>query len=530
MKKMEKTKTILVSWVGNKDVQAAIDRTRHDNQQAASMGEYGPLRTLTDDRYFDILYLLYTDDKENRLTESEALRRWVLKGSKNRAIQIELVRTSVKDPTDHTEIFTALGTFLKPLREKYPKDDFTFHLTPGTSAMHAVMLSVSKDSFNSEAVRTVEKKYANAENKQIFTVHFPLKQCEDNKPFLAISLEEQRLLFGRVASAHSVNVLILGETGVGKSEIANQVHKTSLRKGAFVPINCAGLTQSIVESELFGHKKGAYTGADADKKGVFEQANGGTLFLDEVGELPLSVQAKLLRVIETGMVRPLGSEKEQKIDVRLICATNKNLVEEMAKQGTFRQDLYYRIAGYEVLMKPFREYKNEDKESIVTTFIEEANKKLANRSVPVRLEEGGEAMRLLCQHNWPGNLRQLKSVLFRLCLLEDGYILRASGIAKYLETQSQPASKMTDSTAITICAKYTNHAIEERLSLTSMLHKVKHQAIEQAMAISKNKKTAAAKLLGIDIQKLNYDLKKRDLELEEMERNNKNSQIQNTNK
>ncbi|MDP1735670.1 MAG: sigma-54 dependent transcriptional regulator [Sulfuritalea sp.] len=215
----------------------------------------------------------------------------------------------------------------------------------------------------------------------------------------------------RIAPTPST-VLIHGESGTGKELAARALHRMSLRaEGPFVPINCAAIAEDLIESELFGHVKGAFTGAAAGREGLFYYASGGTLFLDEISELPLPLQAKLLRVLEERKVRPVGSEQEVPVDVRVVAATNRNLAEEIAA-GRFRRDLYYRLQVVEVVLPPLRE-RIEDLPDLVDYFIGQ----LAARLGVAELAHDEAALARLARYSWPGNVRELKNLIERSLIL-----------------------------------------------------------------------------------------------------------------
>jgi transcriptional regulator with PAS, ATPase and Fis domain len=218
-----------------------------------------------------------------------------------------------------------------------------------------------------------------------------------------------------------INVLIVGETGVGKEILAEEIHRASNRaRGPFVRLNCAALSESLLESELFGYERGAFTGAVAAKQGLLETAAGGTVFLDEVGEMPLSIQAKLLRVIEERVVLPVGGLKPRAIDVRFIAATHRDLLEEIDR-GAFREDLFYRLDGISMTVPPLRE-RIDEIAGLARLFIARLWCTLDRQHMPPRLSI--EALRMLEQHPWPGNVRELKNVIERAVLLcDDGAVI-----------------------------------------------------------------------------------------------------------
>ncbi len=217
---------------------------------------------------------------------------------------------------------------------------------------------------------------------------------------------------------HNTTVLITGESGTGKELIARGIHFYSERAdGRLVPVNCGGIPENLLESEMFGYKKGAFTGADRDKAGLFEAAEGGTLFLDEIGELPLSLQVKLLRVLQESEVRPVGDPKTHKVDVRVITATAKNLETEMQK-GTFREDLFYRLNVMQIHLPSLRE-RTEDIPALCRLFIERFNGELKKNIASIT----PAAMSLIMKHPWPGNVRELENVIQRAVVLAEQDVL-----------------------------------------------------------------------------------------------------------
>ena len=225
----------------------------------------------------------------------------------------------------------------------------------------------------------------------------------------------------QVASA-TTTVLLLGETGTGKEKVAQTLHHLSPRREKpFIKVNCGALPANLIESELFGHMKGAFTGAQASRKGRFELADGGTLFLDEIGELPLDLQPKLLRALQEREIEPLGSEKPRKVDVRLLAATNRDLEREVA-EGRFRSDLYYRLSVFPIRLPPLRE-RPEDVRALAERFLERFARE--NRRPGLRL--GGETLERLEAYPWPGNVRELFNVLERSAILSAGRELELVG-------------------------------------------------------------------------------------------------------
>lgn len=231
----------------------------------------------------------------------------------------------------------------------------------------------------------------------------------DSKPILKVLRLVQKV------EKSNLITLITGESGTGKEVIAASIHYNSARaKKAFVPVNMAAIPVDLIESELFGHEKGAFTGADYKRIGKFEEANEGTIFLDEIGEMPLDLQSKLLRVLQDSKISRVGSNKEIKLDIRVVAATNKDLAQRV-KEGKFRDDLMYRLQGFLIHLPPLREREN-DVIILAKNFLEDFCK--TNR-IPVKSITPGAASRLM-GHDWPGNVRELKSVIERAALLSDG--------------------------------------------------------------------------------------------------------------
>jgi DNA-binding NtrC family response regulator len=237
----------------------------------------------------------------------------------------------------------------------------------------------------------------------------------------AIMLEVYKLV-ARVA-ASTATVLVEGESGTGKELVARAIHTHSPRARApFVPVNCTALTESLLESELFGHARGAFTGAVTSKRGLFETANGGTLFLDEIGDMGPKMQAQLLRTLQDGEVRPVGGSESIRVDVRIVCATNKDLDEEV-KAGTFREDLYFRINVVTVRLPPLRE-RREDIPILVAHFLN----KLARRERREPATLSPEALRLLTAYGWPGNVRELENAIERAVAVAKGNVVLPSDL------------------------------------------------------------------------------------------------------
>lgn len=224
-----------------------------------------------------------------------------------------------------------------------------------------------------------------------------------------------------------MNVLINGESGVGKESFSKIIHNLSSRKHApFIAVNCGAIPEGTIDSELFGHEKGSFTGATDKRKGYFETVNGGTIFLDEVGELPLGTQARLLRILENGEFIKVGSSQVQKTDVRVVAATNRDLLER-ARQGKFREDLYYRLATV-----PIRVPKLSERKDDIYLLFRKFSMDFAETHRSQMIELTPEAQKILTDYSWPGNVRQLKNITEQICVLENGPFVDAETLLKYL--------------------------------------------------------------------------------------------------
>jgi two-component system response regulator HydG len=286
----------------------------------------------------------------------------------------------------------------------------------------------------------------------------------------------------RRLAPHVRTALITGDTGTGKELVARALHKLGPRAAKrFVTVNCSAVVETLFESELFGHVRGAFTGATDHKAGLFETADGGTLFLDEVGELPPAVQAKLLRVLEEGEVQRVGSLEPRKIDVRLIAATNRDLLAEVAA-GRFRSDLYYRLNIVEVKLPPLRE-RREDIPYLTATFVRSFSQRFSKPLVG--LTPGAE--RILADGSWDGNVRQLRNVIERACILSEGDFV----------TESDLAGSMIEARPAAAAAAPSAGATAARADGTAPLVEVEREHIVRTLQQVRGNKAVAARLLGI---------------------------------
>ena len=288
----------------------------------------------------------------------------------------------------------------------------------------------------------------------------------------------------KLVAPTDMTVIILGETGTGKEVAARMIHNSSPRKDQpFVPVDCGALPQELAASELFGHVKGAFTGATSDKIGSFELANGGTLFLDEIGNLSYENQVKLLRVLQERVIRKVGSEKDQAIDVRILVATNNDLLKAI-EQGRFRTDIYYRINEVKIHLLPLRE-KKEELDEFIDYFIEKANRDLKKSVVSL----SSEARNKIHQYPWPGNLRELENAIKHALLFTDSNKITAVSLPEEVLHPSPTIMEKLNG--------FSQHSSTSYL-LKEATEKAEKEVIIKALEAVRNNKSKAAELLGID--------------------------------
>ena len=293
-------------------------------------------------------------------------------------------------------------------------------------------------------------------------------------------------LIGKVAD-YRTTVLIQGESGTGKELVARALHRQSPRRDKpFVAINCGAIPDTLMESEMFGHKRGAFTDAHADKPGIFQEAHGGSLFLDEIGELTMPLQVKLLRVLQESVVRPVGANKDLTVDVRVIAASVRDLAKEVS-EGRFREDLFYRLNVLQIVVPPLRE-RVEDISLLIDHFIARNNDRLGThiRGIDAR------AKKMLLDYAWPGNVRELENLIERAVVLTEGDVLMPEDIPDRLHEPEDALQSVLSSGELSI--KKASRAIEEAL-------------IKKALEKTRGNRTAAARLLEISHRALLYKIK-----------------------
>jgi len=328
-----------------------------------------------------------------------------------------------------------------------------------------------------------------------FKPQMTVEEHQDSIVGKSVAMQQVFKMIGRVAHSDAP-VMITGESGTGKELVARAMHHYSGRSAkSFIAINCAAIPEQLLESELFGHEKGSFTGATGTRVGRFEQSNGGTLFLDEIGDMPLALQSKILRVLQDGEFSRVGGNDVLKTDVRIIAATNKNLEQEVGKK-TFREDLFYRLNVVRVQLPPLRQ-RTEDIRLLAEYFLQ----KVATKKLLPRLQISEEAMRVLEGYSWPGNVRELENAIQRACVLSTSDLLTPKDIPLGYEPSG---SSSTETTAGGVPAEMTTEgAIEVLLKAAQvdpdvqLLPWLEREFTLYAMKATKGNQVRAAKLLGI---------------------------------
>ena len=378
--------------------------------------------------------------------------------------------------------------FLEKAISSYPEKTYIMMSAYGTieTALQAIKKGaydyISKPFKTDEVLLTLkkaeERERLKEENVRLKTQIRRIEQKYSFGNIIARS-ESMAKVFDLVQTVadHKTTILITGESGTGKELIAKAIHTNSSRSSApLVSINCGGIPQNLLESELFGYKKGAFTDALKDKPGHFEEADGGTLFLDEIGELPLPLQVKLLRVLQEEEITPLGGVGSQKVDVRIIAATARDLAEEV-REGRFREDLFYRINVLPIHLPPLRERRG-DIPLLVGYFIDLFNKRIRKNIEGL----SSEAMPLLMEHLWPGNVRELENVIERAVLLAKGNWITPQELPSVIAEQREIPPGL---------------APEDALSIKKASRQLERHLIQKALKITDGNRTRAAKILEI---------------------------------
>jgi DNA-binding NtrC family response regulator len=486
------TSKVLVAWVGLTDLRAPTEESE--------VG-VGPVAQAVEADHYDEIVLL----SDHPRAQVDPYVGW-LAARAPCAIRVEHVKLS--GPTQFGEIYQAARDVLEKVAAQYADGlDLVLHLSPGTPAMAAVWIILAKTRFPAKLIES-------SRQHGIRTASVPFDISADFLPDLLRRPDEELerlsaglppeapefgdivhrgdamkrvILRARRVAPRSVSILIEGETGTGKELLSRAIHRASPRRGRpFVAVNCGAIPAELIESELFGHEKGAFTGATAQRKGHFQQADGGTLFLDEIGELPKPAQVKLLRALQEGEVVPIGSSRPVKVDVRLIAATNRSLVEDVAT-GQFREDLFHRVAVAVLRLPPLRE-RREDLPLLIDHLLDQVNREGTEQPGYVQKKLSAGARNLLLAHDWPGNVRELLNTLRRACLWSTGSTLTTEDIRDAL----LPAAVHGRSGDGVL-----NRPLGEGLDLSDILASVARHYLRRALDEAHGNKTRAAQLVGL---------------------------------
>lgn len=482
---------VLLAWIGKADLKAASgDLTVGD----------GPIAQALTARAFDHAVLLSDHRAEDEVTR---FTRWL--AGKTKASLVVRQQT-LSSPTNHADIYRAVTAEIpRVLEEHGSRTKLTFHLSPGTPAMAAIWIIVAKTRF--EAALIESSKEAGVRDVEVpfeLAAEFipeVIRRADEDLERVSQGLRPEEPKFGdilhrseamkrlvrraRQAAPYAAPILIEGESGTGKELLAAAIHEESPRKGKpFVPVNCGAIPKDLVESEFFGHTKGAFTGAAATHDGYFKQADQGTLFLDEVGELPLDAQVKLLRALQQKKVRPIGGKEDLSVDVRVIAATNRDLLEEV-RAGRFREDLYYRLAVLVLKVPPLRE-REGDIGPLLDWLLGKLNAEMAAQSGGAQKKLSAGAKNVLLRHPWPGNVRELEATLLRAFVWSKGPVIdEAEAREAIAGSPTAPAEAIL------------GRPLGEGFDLEAVIGEVARHYLTRAMREAEGSTTKAAPLVGL---------------------------------
>lgn len=484
---------VLVSWIGNADLRAS-------REGGGGEGGSGPVAQALATGAYEAAYLL---------TNYEAgavggYYRWLEARANGTAVH--RVTAPLTGPTEFGEIYTtAVRTCEQVLAAEGSGAALTFHLSPGTPAMAAVWIILAKTRFpaaliessREHGVRTASVPFDISADFLPDLLRRPDRELERLSAGLPPAAAEfdaivhrgpvmrRVILRARRVAPRSVPVLLEGETGTGKELMARAIHQASPRRERpFVAVNCGALPLDLVEAELFGHERGAFTGAHRARPGYFAAADSGTLFLDEIGELPAAAQVKLLRVLQEGTVVRVGADQPSAVDVRVIAATNRTLTDEVTA-GRFREDLFYRLAVAVLKLPPLRE-RAGDVGLLADRLLAQINAESAHEPGYVDKELSAAARNLLLRHPWPGNVRELLNTLRRAAIWSSGPVITEDDLRDALLPAARDDGR-----------QILGRTLGNGFSLPQLLADVARHYLARAMEEAANNKTQAAKLVGL---------------------------------
>lgn len=483
-------KRILYSWIGLTDLRASEGRTN---------GALGPIGQAVSTLAFDEVVLLSDHPREILA----AYLKWLKTLT---SAPVSLARTKLSSPTNFGEIYEhAVKVLESSQTTRKEGQERTFHISPGTPAMAAVWIILSKTRFPATLIESSLEKGVNVvslpfeisadyipdllrkpdEDLERFSQGLPAATPEFDAIIHRCLPMKQLIARARRVAVRSIPVLIMGESGTGKELLARAIHHTSLvGKGPFVAVNCGAIPETLIESELFGYEKGAHSTAKETRQGHIEKAHGGTLFLDEIGELPVTQQVKILRVLQEKEVVPLGARGPRKVDFRLIAATNRDLAGEV-RRGVFREDLFYRIAVAVLLIPPVRERKG-DLGLLIDALLEEVNRVCLGQPGFERKKLSATARNIMLAQKWPGNVREIYNTIQRVAIWSNGVVIQEQDVRGALLPVHDDCSE-----------KILDLELGEEFRLQNIISHVARHYLDRAMQATHGNKTEAARLLGL---------------------------------
>jgi transcriptional regulator with PAS, ATPase and Fis domain len=480
--------TVLVAWIGRTDLKAA---------SGDSGVGLGPIAQAVLAHAYTGIHLL----SDFPPGETKAFVKW-LSSKTHGSVESHVVKLS--SPIHFGEIYQRSVEVLNKVRGK--TTELTYHLSPGTPAMQSVWILLAKTTHPARLIQSSAEAGVEEANIpfDISAEFIPqlLQQSDQQLTVLAQGAAEESAEFSDIVyrsavmkrvidqakriALRSIPVLIEGESGTGKELMARAIHRASPRSSKpFIAVNCGAIPPELVESEFFGHKKGAFTGAATARDGHFERANGGTIFLDEIGELPKAVQVKLLRTLQEGEVTPVGSSEARKIDVRVISATNRTLIDEVAA-NQFREDLFYRLAVAIIKLPPLRE-RAGDITLLIDKLLNQVNQ--AGSAMGLKHKKiSASARNLMLQHRWPGNVRELLNTLQRATVWSDDEVINLEAMKAAILVPPKGQKGAGD---------ILDRPIEGGVSLDALMAEVARHYLKRALEHTQSNKSQAADLLGL---------------------------------
>lgn len=484
-------KNILLSWVGDYDLRDTLKKS------GELYGAITSILTLSKINFQEV-HLLSNRKNEQTKSFETWLNQHLTQSNCKVVIQIHY-ETENENPTDYKFIYQVVDKLIKKL--DYENNQLYFNITSGTPAMSATWLllgtgvydAILMQSSKERGVERIDLPYhislKEKYDRKLIQLHSQILQTSPHFELIPAKSEAMKLAvnLAQLVAPSNVPLIIQGQTGTGKEVLANAIHKASTRSNKpLIAVNCGAIPESLIDAELFGHTSGAFTGADRERKGYFEVANGGTLFLDEVGELSLSAQVKLLRVLQQNEIIRVGSTKPIPIDVRVIAATHRDLL-KMIDDGLFREDLFYRLAIGLIHLPKLKECK-EDILPLAEMLLEETNRDLKHSPNFIVKKFSCLAQHFLQQQTWPGNIRELKNTIIRAAVWNPN-------IDEITDKHLQQA--LIKRTSLITDVSINKIILNEPVNLHEVVQQTKIAYIRAALNFHDGNKSAAAKMLGL---------------------------------